>query len=669
METPLKSGVRSAVALRPEPGSVSKNRTTLLVLVSSVLFVHFVVWLLPGIFEVWELQAGDQLFRLRYYLTGPDTISRSIAHVDIDNSSIRTLNTTFAGREQYGEVTSILSRSLAASVGYDIIFARKGGLESDKAIVAAVREAGNIYFPVAFTLSDRPSQVRQADEPYPKFIDGMKWNPRIVREGEPYEAGPPLLTVFDELGEAARGIGFINVVPDRDGAFRRVPLLVKFHDGYYPSLPFRIVCDYLHVDPDSISVAFGERIILHDALLPDGEIRNVSIPIDERGQVLVNYPAGWGIFYHFSFAKVLEDGNDPAGLEKLRDLLDGSLVVVSEVATGASDIGATPYETDFPLSGLHSSVLNMILTGDYLRDVDPWAGTGIEALFLLVIAAMSLHLRPLRFFVASFFLVAVYDTVYVVAFLRLNIFVMLVAPGAAMLFAIASVLGYRYFSEEREKIFFRRTFENYFSRPVLRKIMERPELLSLGGEKKELTILFSDIAGFTGWSQSQNPDIIKRTLNDYFEEMANIVFRYDGTIDKYIGDGMMAFFGDPLPREDHAMAAVKAAVDMQKKIRELKERWEPEGGLPIKVRIGINTGEVVVGNMGSRQRMDYTVLGANVNLAQRLESSAPVEGILISGSVYKLVRNSVRTRSRGAIRLKGLTRKVRVYEVMADGER
>ncbi len=669
MRSWLKSWVPTLATSAPNFQNAAKIRTTLLFLLVSVVLAHVVVWAVPGIFEVWERQAGDQLFRLRFQLEGPDTVSLNIAHVDIDNSSIRKLNTTFAGREQYGEVASILARSFAAAVGYDIIFARKGNPESDRSFVDAVLEAGNVYFPIAFTLPDTSLRSRQREgdgELYPAFIERMKWRPRILAEGQALRAGPPLLSVFDELGEASRGIGFINVIPDRDGVFRRVPLLVKFDDAYCPSLPFRMVCDYLHVPPEKITVEFGEKVTLHDALFPDGETRTLEIPVDERGQILINYPGGWDTFYHFSFAEVLEDAQDPDSLDMLRDLLDGSLVIVSEVATGAADIGTTPYETDFPLSGIHSSVMNTIITQDFLREMDSVVEWVVEAVLLFLIGFMSLRLRPLKFSLASIAVIVVYVAFFTFAFLHYNTMVTLMAPSIAMMFAVASVLAYRYFTEEQEKMFFRTTFENYFSQPVLRKIMDRPELLSLGGEKKELTILFSDISAFTEWSASQSPEEIKRTLNEYFEEMAKVVFRYDGTIDKYIGDGMMVFFGDPLAREDHAVAAVSAAIEMQRKTRQLKEQWLQQGRLRIKIRIGINTGEVVVGNMGSLRRMDYTVLGANVNLAQRLEVNAPVEGILISASVCELVKDRVQTKTWGRIRLKGLREEVQVHEIVLD---
>jgi adenylate cyclase len=165
-----------------------------------------------------------------------------------------------------------------------------------------------------------------------------------------------------------------------------------------------------------------------------------------------------------------------------------------------------------------------------------------------------------------------------------------------------------------------------------------------------------------------SPDEIQKMLNEYFEAMVDIVFKFNGTVDKFIGDGLMVFFGDPEPQEDHALRCVQTAIEMQRKCRELKARWEKDGKMPLQIRIGINTGNVVVGNMGSARRLSYTVLGADVNLAQRLESNAPIGGIMISQRTYELVNKNVKTRPLGDVKVKGLETPLPVYEVLVEDE-
>ncbi len=202
----------------------------------------------------------------------------------------------------------------------------------------------------------------------------------------------------------------------------------------------------------------------------------------------------------------------------------------------------------------------------------------------------------------------------------------------------------------------------YFAPSVMEKILASPEMLT-NVAKKELTILFSDIVGFTAWSSHKEAQEIHETLNRYFQEMSAIVFAYEGTIDKFMGDGMLAFFGDPTPQKDHAKRGVQAAIAMQQKVWELKKEWQMTGGMKIRIRIGLHCGEVVVGNMGSIERMDYTVIGSHVNLAQRLESNCAPDRILISQEVYDKLDDYYVTTSNGKIEAKGFPEPVKVYYV------
>ena len=235
-------------------------------------------------------------------------------------------------------------------------------------------------------------------------------------------------------------------------------------------------------------------------------------------------------------------------------------------------------------------------------------------------------------------LAAGYLVVVAVSFLKARLVFDVMGPLLMVAMAAILVTAYRFLVGAKEKEVLRRTFEAYFPPLVVKKIMANPAFLTLGGQKKELTILFSDIKDFTTHSAALTPAQIQQFLNEYFEAMVEIVFQHEGTVDKYIGDGLMVFFGDPEPQPDHALRCVRAAIEMQQRTAELREKWLQSGGFPLRIRIGINTGEVVVGNMGSARRLAYTVLGSAVNLAQRLESNAPVGGILISERTCELVQ-------------------------------
>ncbi len=278
------------------------------------------------------------------------------------------------------------------------------------------------------------------------------------------------------------------------------------------------------------------------------------------------------------------------------------------------------------------------------------------------------RLLSVRFAVAVMCLLAVYAAGAAALFVYANVVISIVRPLMSGAISAASVILYWYITEEQEKQRLRLKFEQYFPPSVVRQLVDTPDMLTTLPTRKEVTIMFSDIKSFTTYSSTMTPEEISKTLNEYFEAMTDIAFKYGGTVDKFIGDGLMVFYGAPEPQPDHALRCVKAAIEMQMKCRELRARWEPAGRLPLRIRIGINTGAVVVGDLGSPRRMEYTVLGSDVNLAQRLESNAPVEGIMISEATYRYVKGEVPIRELEPIKVKGLEDPVAVYEVLVEGK-
>lgn len=625
-------------------------------------------WLLfrmfPGVLEVWSLRANDALFRLRYEMRGKIPVNPSIVHVDLDNASFQRLKGAAWKRTLYARLIRLLSDAHVSAIAYDIVFTRPADPEDERALVEATRHSGRVYYPVILPLR-RYTQTQNlspnaSDEN--EFLMDNLWRPLVRGEKKALE-GVGALTAFRELVQSSRGIGHITVYPDRDGIFRRFPLLVRYGDGYFPSLIFRLVCDYLHVAPKDIEVSFGDHIVLRGAELPEGRKQDITIPIDDQGRIIINFAGPWAdSFPHYSFMKIIDAEGDKDLLDFLRDEMEGDLVVVSDVSTGSRDIGAVPMESIYPLSGLHTNIANAILTRNFIDELSGPTQALLNLFVVIVLCFFAYRFRALGFSLFTVLFFAAFLIACAWLFFYRNTMMDLVRPTLGFLFCLATINVYQFLVEERERIFLRQRFENYFAPEVLSKILRSLDKLQ-ASEKKVLTVLFSDIAGFTSWCTTQEPGEIRSTLNEYFEEMTKIVFKHGGTIDKFIGDGLMVFFGDPLEHPDHALRAVKAAMEMQQKARELKERWQREGRMPIKIRIGIHTGEVIVGNMGSEQRMDYTVLGANVNLAQRLESNAPLEGILVSDAVYQRVKDTVPLEFSGKITAKGIKEEFGVYTI------
>ncbi len=645
--------------------SIKRFRGFLLLAVAALGITQLSSRLLPGLFGTWNSQIFDGFFLLRSALPAfKPPYDKTVAHVDLNDTSIRELKTFYPTRSHYGQVMRNLATMQTAAQAYDLIFAAETNPAEDNALINSAKEAGNIFMGTAFALSNAETgRAGRVAPPVEEYLARTMWKIRVNGNPENIYIGEKPLITFPQLASVSRGTGFLSIQEDRDGVIRRVPLLVRYKDGFYPSLPFRVACDYLGVTPDRVTIEPGRRVLLEGARRPGGQPHDISIPIDEHGAMVVNFIGPWETMKHYNFSRIYFASADRDEMEMWTEDLTGKIVVISDVSTGASDIGPVPVDINFPLSGLHANVIHTILSERFLREVPGIYATAIALGLVAILLAMSLHFAPVFFFAGSAALIVCYCASALLLFLTQGLMLEIVRPAIAAALASLLMVGFRYFQDEKEKEALRRSFESYFPPSVVKRIIANPEMIN-SGQRKELTILFSDIKDFTHYSSTLSPDRIRGCLNEYFETMVDIVFAHKGTVDKYIGDGLMVFFGDPEPIPDHAVKAVQAAIDMQKKAAELSAKWTANGEFPVQIRIGINTGEVVVGNMGSSRRLSYTVLGAAVNMAKRLESNAPVNGILVSERTWELVRDAVPTRSMGLIKVKGIEEPVSTYEIL-----
>jgi len=643
--------------------------------VASFVLTRLLFWIFPNVFEPWNAQAVDKFFVLRSSTAAlRPPYDSTIVHVDISDQSFEKLENSYLNRIQYARVVRNLAEMKTRLQMWDFILPGKTNKGDDSALIAAVADARNVYFGLGFDVSTpfRKSPKMLLSKRTEQYVVSGKWNIKVEGDTADIPAVNQAKITFPELTEASRGVGFLNIDADRDGVYRRIPLLFRCEGGYFPSFVLRAVCDYLGVTPERILLLPGKSIRLKNAQRPGGLPHDVVIPVDRSACMLVNYigpllrSPETSTMLHCDFADVLRASDDRTEFELMAEDLQGKIAVVSEVATGAADAGPVPTDPEFPLSGVHSNALNTILTESFLDDANVLQMFLIELGVLLVVLLLALSLSPKSFSIISVGFIVAYVAVALAVFLYAGFVMNVLRPILEIASASFSVVAYRYISEQKAKEVLKRSFEAYFPPTVVRRLMGNPSLITEGGQKKELTILFSDIKSFTTYSSTLAPDEIQKLLNEYFEAMVEILFKFEGTVDKFIGDGLMVFFGDPEPQSDHALRCVRAAIEMQRKCRELKERWVKESKFPLMVRMGINTGVVVVGNMGSARRLSYTALGADVNLAQRLESNAPVEGILISQSTNELVKDSIKTRRLEPIKVKGLEQPIAVYEVQMD---
>lgn len=467
---------------------------------------------------------------------------------------------------------------------------------------------------------------------------------------------------------AADNSGHITALPDSDGVFRHQLLVLKLDSGYVPTLSLAMFLDDMGVALKDVIVNWGREIRIPSAQSQFLQ-QDVVIPIDVHGRTLIPFPQVWGQdFANITAQDLVQHFADVTLQGNVEEFVSGKFVLIGDVSQGATDLGQTPLEDNVPLIALHTALLNGLLINTFYR---PWSFSQVIMLLigLAVVLALASLPKPLwPLYAAGGVMLAGIVAYTWIEFLHFSLFPVITVGGSVLFLFGGCVIGLQVLLH-REQAFIRSAFARYVPETVVKELVDHPEKLVLGGEKRTITVLFSDLQGFTSISEQMPPDRLVVLLNEYLTEMTTIILNAGGIIDKYQGDAIMAEFGAPLPMEDHADRAVSAALQMQCRLRELRELWRAKNLPELYCRIGINTGDVILGNMGSQQVFDYTVIGDDVNLASRLESANKQYQtfLMISEATYNaLTPDRFRTRILDVIKVKGKSQAVKVFEVYGE---
>ncbi|OOC09538.1 CHASE2 domain-containing protein [Thioalkalivibrio halophilus] len=458
------------------------------------------------------------------------------------------------------------------------------------------------------------------------------------------------------LRETAATAGFFSLIPDADGTLRRAPLLARIDGELYGSLATETVRQFLFLEEARLTTETIDRREHLEALHLDDHL---TVPVDGRGRMLVPYRGPPGSFPYVSAWQVLED--DPA-----ERIPPGAIVLVGTTAPGLFDLRATPMDAVFPGVEIHANLIAAMLDEAFLTE-PAWApGANLSMLLVAggLLALVLPRLAPLRQLAASLAAGGVLLAFTAWLWSAHGLVLDLASPLLAVVLIAVFNLGWGFLFEARTRHRLKAMFGQYVPPALVEQMSEHPEAFDFEGRSRELSILFSDIRGFTGLSESLEADQLKRLLNRYFTPMTRVIFEHRGTIDKYVGDMVMAFWGAPVDDREHATHAVEAALEMQAETARLREAFTAQGLPDIHVGIGINSGVVNVGDMGSEYRRAYTVLGDAVNLASRLEGSSKYYGvgIVVGERTRELTGECFVWRELDRVRVKGRDRPVRVFE-------
>ena len=625
------------------------KRTTLiplLIIGVLVFLLSYIVSSIPVLRSL-ELRTIDWRFSWR----GIESVKDDpVVIVAIDDQSFESLPDRWPWpRSYYAHVIQNLTRAGARVIGLDLIFDKPDpyGSEKDQQLAQAIQQSGRVV--LTGKLEETVGRARYSFlvKPIPLFLHAdSTW-------------------------------GVVAIQADQDGMYRRYFIGQNYNGHWLPSFGLQVLRKYLGYDPHVELIREKKGFRFGD----------IFIPLYDQNTMLIDFAGPRKTFSYYSFDTVIDDETfnlkEEYDLDYFNELLKegvfrDKIVLIGSTVSELHDNFPTPFleytdahgktvKAEMPGVEIHANAIRTILNGLYYHPIHPLAFFLIIVVLIFLTQFFTYRLSTILATIITLFLIFFYSLAQFYLFAHFRILMAMVFPTIAIFLSFVGTNLYQYVKTQKEKQIIMGAFQHYVPEKVVNELLAHPEKLTLGGEERFMTVLFTDVANFTSISENLTPRELVNLINEYLSEMTNIILKYDGIIDKYEGDAIMAEFGAPVYFEDHAIKACAAALEMQQRLRELGEKWKKQGRPVLTCRVGINSGTMIVGNMGSDKVFDYTVLGDEVNLASRLEGANKIfkTRIMISESTHNLVKDHFITRPLDFIRVKGKTKPVQVFELIA----
>jgi adenylate cyclase len=606
----------------------------------------------PIIDEYLETLLATYRFKVRHAIS-PRPVPKGIVIVSVDEKSLAEHGRWPWSRTIQADLIAGIFAGNPKAVALDIFYPEKESPEADHALAEVInRYRGRLVVALGFEVEEGKASMDEVNDLLFDQAVAKIENVKLLRPVDSYRV---LLPPEPIAGPAE--FGHVYTLSDRNGVLIWEYLYIRYGDEYFMSLAVKAAAAAMGIGPADIRIVGGDGV----------ELGSVMIPSDEFGRLHINYYGRELTFPYTSAADVLS-GEVP------NDFFKGRIVLIGTSAMGTYDQKVTPLSANMPGVEKNATVIANIMGGNFMRRSELYFD--IVAVLLCGAAALLIgrSKRALHSFLYYNFLVLFVVSINMMLFILNGIRANLFYPLFTVLSIGAFTIGYKYLVEERKAREIRKMFSSYVTERVVNELIKNPDMARLGGERRQITVLFSDISGFTPYSEKHAPEEVVAILNEYLAAMTDVIFKWEGTLDKFIGDAIVAFWGAPLEQKNHAELAVRCALNMMQRLEELRQKWISEGREPLSMGIGLNTGEVLVGNIGAEgKKMDYTVIGDPVNIGARVEtltrkfSANILITVLPMNEIQELVKTNrighVSIKGVGKVMVKGKEEPIKVYEV------
>jgi len=596
-------------------------------------------------FKTYELKSMDLFQRFHSPLENPQVLMVEVNQQDLTALSEKGIQWPWP-RQIYAPLIEFCAGAGSKGIVFDILFSEPSsyGKEDDLTLAEAIREAGAVFLPMS--LSSK-SSARQEASSLSRFGIRRPESLPAFREARSFVLPAPMFVA------GIRGLGNVILSPDRDGVYRAVALFTRLHEFLFPSLVVAPLLD---------RVEFKEGKVLMDGR---------ALFLNREGQLMLHFYGKDFRFPGLSALDILSAYQSPEAplSQKVRGAIKDRYVIVALTAPGLYDLKPTAVTSVSPGAYVHGILLSNLLNGDHLREVGgKWKYSLMFLLGSILGYAILVNVSFWKNTLIILLFMLGWPAFSFALFFTQDSWIGFLSYEIAFFIVFGMTSTYSYNTEGKKRRVIRQLFSCYMSEVLVKELESNPQKARLGGDRRFITIFFSDLANFTTLSERFEPERIVSLLNEYFTEMSQVILDSQGVIDKYQGDGIMAFWGAPISLEDHAARACLAALECQFRMNQINESLGREGIPPLSMRIGLHSGDAVVGNMGSAQRFDYTIIGDNVNLASRLEGVNKQFGtkVIISETTTLHAGDRIEVRELDLIAVKGKEKPIRIYELLGE---